>query len=561
MGEKVEHLILKKVGDNSPDYLSAKKIIDRQTEALIEEMESLEVKLDKFDRNHRLYDIFSFPGFMSDEDFKIFVEKWKDQVRKKTNLLTPLDELGIRVFCDDLENQPAFPGIKIEFESEEILERNVRNLESIVGLAYGSKEVKINGQKMPVRIQMHYFLRTGEIDPLSSTVIHELVHQKHFFMNKGVSPMLTEVQAHYSSILESGDLFAPSQIMEILTDKKGSYKFKKKSVRGAVDAVTVLLGLGFDYHHVAQIISKSDYDYKARKYLPLESEAEKILESNKLDSLDEFALDLLYRMYVTNQRLKARILLYESIEEEFSLEKLRTAKMASLRGKIVASTFQYDYNGKPKDKNFELGQRGLCPMNKEFPYDITGLRTSIQFGMVMRGKSLAFRIGRFEIKDKEETLVWADKPEDISHLLGIVKDLAGEVDFQEKSLLFLFYLSNGLLQSDSMEFFQFLCTEEEREKIIGGTIDHTSRVLKLALSELTSISKYTNWYQLPDNRDKIKAYAAWADYYLDLIAQLGSAGDKLRTEIQPMIEGIKMIIDPIKDLVPKKSKSVKNKKY
>ncbi|MBI3632528.1 MAG: hypothetical protein HY225_03705 [Candidatus Vogelbacteria bacterium] len=542
MKPKSERFILKAKVPEGVRMSDTKKILDDQTEGLISEMERLEKGLEEYKSNYRIYEAFAFPEFIDDEKFDKFVDKWKDKVRKKTNLLAPLDQLGIRVFCDDLENQPAFPGTVIEFGSRDVHEENVKNAKNAGGWTYSlTKKIQIQSRKLSLRAQMHHFMYEGTLDSATSTVVHESIHRAHFTMNSQTPLLLSEVQAHFSSIFARGDVFSVSQIIDALTNEKVGYQFNKGDVVRNVRAVVLLLGSGEKYSTISNLIATSKQNQVSHKYLPLEKEAEKILKTFDLDSLDQQALDYIYQMYVTNQRLKAQLLLFETLDEEFKLDDLKKAKEAVLQGRIVRSQYEYDDEGQLDESHAgKLLQASICPMDKEFPYDIMGRRTGVTFGFVMRDNKMIFRIGRFDATDNSETVKWTDDANDIGRLFDVIKQKSSKISFNGKLDLFARYAGSNQINEESMKLLRALASDDELKKMVAECIQFYDSTFTWVLEELQSMGHYGAEYVAGEVKKKLQAYKQRVELYESLVKGLGKdIAEDLTKAVQPKVDQIK----------------------
>ena len=135
----------------------------------------------RYAERHAFQQIFLDKDF-PEETMKEIVVDWLVAVREQTDFLLPYDRLGVKVFVEDLADQPNYPDIKINFSSQKIRGRNMEALGE--GFARGSADIwsgKIDliDEKPSLNTQLATFLNHGTTcDPIA-TVTHELIHQKH----------------------------------------------------------------------------------------------------------------------------------------------------------------------------------------------------------------------------------------------------------------------------------------------------------------------------------------------------------------------------------------------
>lgn len=526
------------------------KIIDEHIESLIAENEDLESKLAKYDI--RLYDIVFNPEFLKPSDLRRFTKEWLVDVRKKTDLLEPIESLGIRIFSDNIANQPNFPGLRIEFSSKDVKDSSVKDAQLYGGWAPRNLDepVKLGDRRPKLDHQVHGFLLTGTVDPTTSTLIHELIHRAHLEKNLHIGGIHTEVQAYLSGIFNNGTDFSPRNIIATLADKNGAYKYDKEEVRRIIRAVEALYGLGASYEDVAELLIKSEVDPAANKY-PVEIAAEERLKGFGLDTVDEAALDYMYRLYITNQRLKARLLLFEKIDEKYSLDARKEVKGKLIQSMIATPPAFFGIDGKPADMVSGLKQNAVVLANKEFPYDSNGLRTGVVFGpVVIAGGQLRFGIGEFEAEGDRRSAKWANSPEEFDNYIDILSGQSSRISFPYKANLFLEYLRSGFFQLEEVrQIFDALAGEKDLKKLIKLSAKGHRESLSIMAEELKYILKKAEISSGPTDEDirKVEVYDGWIKQYQDFKKLFDdkskNSTSRLAEELARTIKRIKSIKD------------------
>jgi hypothetical protein len=198
-----------------PAELSLKKNIGAQYDKLLKERKKLLDETQK--RGAIFYDIAVIePDIASPELLENICQKFLERVRKNTHLLDLLDAFGIEIFKKDLDKQPSFPGVEIQFASKRLFQRNVRNAangDHWSGMAEGGElrqlRVDVDRSMPDLRHQFVQLLHEAQVLPEVQTLIHELIHirQKQFVQDRTnnawryVCPMaLIEAQAHFSGV-------------------------------------------------------------------------------------------------------------------------------------------------------------------------------------------------------------------------------------------------------------------------------------------------------------------------------------------------------------------------
>ncbi|GEM_PF-6460741 len=493
------------------------KMIDKHFDRVLEETDALEEKLSKFDI--RLYDTATIEQVVDDPALKELVGKWLGRVRSETKLLEPFDAMGIKIFCQHLDNQPAFPEVDMRFLSKKTHESRVRDLSDVGGYAFNaSKTIEVHNAKPTLRHQIGYFLAHGTLDSTSSVVVHELMHINHYrAQEKEIDDVLTEAQAYLSSIIERGGSFDPHEIIMTLTKPEedgGDYGFPLEKVLPAVQAIATLYSLGMKYDEVEKLVVESEYDEKLQRYHPLGTVAAQELKKRGLDGFDQKALEYCYRLFVTNQRLKAQLLLYQTIQDSYSVQELRQGKNNYAKHEVLRINDQFDERGQPmKPLRRDVIQNVVCPGNEEFPYDILGKRTGIIFGLVPIKKNLKAAIGRSEFTNNESVVVWAKTPKERQHYYDILREHSPKLLDDQKRRIFWDYANIGQVNTETKDIITAIIDSRTLKKILQKSASWYEREFTMIAQELDAMKAL---YLAPLDGKQIKkvdAYRAWLEEY------------------------------------------------
>lgn len=136
-----------------------------------------------------------------------FLGKWLEMVWQETNLLANADELGIKIFGDNLERQDQLlfqkysKGIAISFDPN--LDLTHRGKPIGVGYTERGGKTVIKGSQPTQREQLWYFIMNGKLLPTVSNLVHELVHAYHHDINLEIDDELGESQAYVNGVIEA----------------------------------------------------------------------------------------------------------------------------------------------------------------------------------------------------------------------------------------------------------------------------------------------------------------------------------------------------------------------
>lgn len=403
------------------------------------------------------------------------VHEWRMRVGIYTELFDHLDTIGINIFTDALNRQSGFPGVTINFSSTEIAKRRAAGESTLSGLSYRDQpRIEIADPMPNLREQLNAMLKNGKIHPAVSVLIHELIHQfhrRHSINTSGhpsdeTDPALTEAQAYGSGILELGKDFSLVSAGEILgkpKEKGGLYAYDHGKVARALMVVSRLSALEIGGDKIGQSIAQSSWDDDQKRFVPMEDSADAIFESYGLTDADLGALDDLYRMRVANQRLRARLILYETIYKMMPPETILEAQNRLLRSQIHLPRYP--------DKNSAY-QFLITPVNNEFPYDPRGKKTGIIFGRFQEKSPLEFGIGKFEGEGHKGRYSLAGNEADVQRYIDIIAAQASQIEKREKSdFLDDLSMSGQLSQPLAERIARALVSRAEAPEVLLGYYD------------------------------------------------------------------------------------------
>jgi len=426
--------------------------------------------------------IFATKEIVESPELKKAIEEGLERIRNETEFLQPLDSLGIRVFVDDLEKQASNEEVKIEFGSEDIFKESFMKLQRIGGhMSPTEGVIRIGSRKPNLNEQIYTFLNKGELHQTVQALIHEMMHWNHYIRTSRhmLDRVLTESHAYLTSTI--GERSGSGGIVELyqkLTRPDIDYKFEgEKTLKGLL-SISRLLAQGLSQDAVARIIADSSYDEDKRDFFPLKD----YLNQDDYDSSDMQALDDIYKLNLTNQRLKAQLLMYETLKKHFPAEMLKEIQIKKYRG-IGIPTYYKKGKLVPSD---ELQQSVICPANAEWPYDPDGLRTGILFGFVEGDdKKIDFALGKWSATPKDSSFTPAKTPEEQEQLLSLIKKQALDIELGDR-LPLIFRLDMGSHSDLSKKILKAMFTKEElipTLKVVAETYIETIDAMQLGLKD------------------------------------------------------------------------------
>jgi len=191
--------------------------------------------------------------YISEESAKEFVDKWLERVRKETGLLANADELGIRIFGDDLERQDKLPfqkyskGVTISFDPD--LDLTHTGKPTGQGYAEPGGKIKLKGPQPSQREQLRYFAANGKLHPTIANLVHELIHAFHHNKNLEIDSELGESQAYANGVVEA----LPFDSVESATEHiSKDYDFSKDRIKSIIENILFLYSRGESTKAVAE---------------------------------------------------------------------------------------------------------------------------------------------------------------------------------------------------------------------------------------------------------------------------------------------------------------------
>lgn len=425
-------------------------------ENLHAEQKRLDGDISKYD--YRDFQILLNPEDVSDSIFEHITARWLEQVRATTDYLKPLDSLGIEVFKEQLECQPAFPDHSITFASKTVEQKTLVDASRVAGLADRlSPAIEIKSPKPRLREQIFYLISQGHVGESVGTMVHELIHQHHFQTNAQIDGILTEAQAYFSGIYGNPKNFDVKKIAEVLTRKSDEkqaalYEFDSKKTERVLEQVAALYGAGYSYAEVSEILTASSYDLATGCFQPLTTEVERFKSVQNLNESDTEKLHEIYQVHAYNENARARLSLFQTIEKIIPLEKLRELRLEKLRGKLLKPSFFKD--GKLFLYSDQFHQRVVCPIDTKYPYDPDGKRTGIAFGFfeVEGQEQPVFRIGTWEATKTEARMKYPEddvlEPEyEREQLIDDLRQQVSKIPLENKKDLVLEYAAKTLYEN------------------------------------------------------------------------------------------------------------------
>lgn len=505
--------------------------LGQRYDELFAEREELFEQLSKYES--RIYDVVFSPENRDKESIKTLRDNWIARVEAETDLLLPLERLGIEIFSDDLTLQPGFPDAKIDFGSKEILRQNVVDQRLIAGQASRRENLIEIGEPQPsLARQLWTYLSKGQLMDSVETLIHELVHRRHLEENPQTSAIYTEAQAFFSGLYSRSSGFGIGRSFQALTKsstENGLYEFHEKPTYEALLAVTGLYGLGVGDDKIADLIAKSDVGVDSR-FQPLASELDRLKREQGLNELDQDALYDIFRLHVANQRRRAQLLLYQEIDHLYTRQELTEMKIGAARKSIGVPDYELDGVRVPADK---LLQFVILPANEEYPYDPEGLRSGVIFGYFQQPdapdeaskKEAKFGIGRWEARGKKGAVKLASSADEEEKFLSEITRASTLTAGTRLFVLerYAYESRAGLDDPFARRVLKALFQHADSAKATASLIaEHNKGPLGMVLEELEFLLRLVEKHPLPQETDvKIKSFSQVIELYDFLQREIG----------------------------------------
>ncbi|MFH0800114.1 MAG: GNAT family N-acetyltransferase, partial [Pseudomonadota bacterium] len=445
--------------------------LDDRYEKLLGERERLLDALGRYDV--RLYDAV----FLGDEErTESIAQRWLERARRETGFLAETDRSGIELFGKDMGSQSMLPHRRIEFSSPELRRQQIQDLRPVGGTA-GLSNVRIVHEQPTLSGRLLHFLVFGKLDNITVTVLHELIHiMQH--QAYAEDKLLKEAQAYLSCFFADGSFVGIIKDLVRPPEEKGLYHFEHSAARRAVLGIATLYGLGKSWAEIVGLMSNDE------PLSALDAMLEAELHKGGFDGLDEQALRDIFSLQMRNERMKARLLLFQTIDDMYPAEARKKMKLEIIRGGVLRPIFYADHTG---PRSNEAGV--IAPCDEDFPYDPSGRRAGIIFGWFLIDGQWQFRFGRYEANGSHSRVALADTPEEESCLKDKIRAHAPRIGMRQKEDMVtsgrIFLGSeNGYEDKETRELMRLMVTRDEARHIFITSADYIAKQLSLMLQEL-----------------------------------------------------------------------------
>lgn len=512
------------VGEEAKETESADVIADRYDE-LLRERSDIEGELNAFEI--RFYDVIFHKEFVDDATFKKILDEWLMLTGEQTTLFAGLDRLGIKIFTDDLDHQEAFPEERITFGSKKIHLQNLRDLQHVGGTAaIYSPVIEIASAKPDVRSQLANIFQYAKLHPSVATLVHELVHRYHANINSDKDSVLSEAQAYFSGIL-SGE-WNMVDIGKALTsaDDISLYKFDEKKTLTALQNITELYALGKSDDEIGKLIAHATYDWDTNEFAPLADTLRRLKKKYAIDEIDAQSLTDIYRIHTENQLRRAKLILLQTMDRFFSREDLMELKRQEMR-RVIATPPPFDMNG-VRVTHEKFLQSVICPGDSAFPYDPSGKRTGIVFGMYPQEHSELpeFGIGLMEAEKSSVQISLAKDEAAIDEYISRLSQYAPHLRIDEKKgLLYRFGIAFSFAPHElSSRVLTALIDKKEAKEMLTELVPHWEDSVSVILAEIMDVESAYEQYGVVDDElmeRKIQAYTIYMEHMRQELALFG----------------------------------------
>lgn len=248
-------------------------------------------------------------NYISEESAEEFVNKWLEKVRQETSLLKNADDLGVRIFGENLDQQDMAMFQRYSRNITISFDPNLTHHErpNCAGFAEPGGKIKLKGSQPTQREQLWYFVSQGKLHPVVANLVHELIHTFHHDENLEMDKKTTESQAYANGIIEALPLDSVEITAEhILKD----YDFPKDEIISIINDILFLYSRGESTRMVAAKLRAIKPVFKGawaieKFYIKPIMESEKISEDEK----DEMIKGYLLQNQI--ERVKAQNVFFE----------------------------------------------------------------------------------------------------------------------------------------------------------------------------------------------------------------------------------------------------------
>lgn len=480
-------------------------------EALRAEKRELLAELEHY--QVRDFDFIGDPEAVDDMQLGEITKEWLEGTRQETGMLRPLDRLGIEIFKEDLADQPGFPGTLIEFGSKSVLQTIAATGQSIMGESWRSLSlVSVGVSKPSLRTQLGEFLLTGSLTQGAATLSHELVHRYHFDRNLGTDSALTEAQAYFNGLWAARDDFSLREIADRLavSETRGLYKVDVSKAVESMVALAELYGLGYEEERIGDLIAGSHFDPETGRFEPLMSELEKAkTERGVTGDVDSMTLYDIYRLHVSTQRLRSRLLLFKTIESRYSKEERRQFKIDQVKRGFGFPTYRMNGREVPAQEYLQMLS---CPVNEKYPYDPDGRRSGVVFGMFPgegdQAVEPSFGLGRWEAVGTDGHVDLAKTEEEKQRYLDDLSEATAAMSSENRIEPILAYICRGEVLGEQHGFTavaRTLIRTDEDRRVLGRNVVSMAKAPIEAMAKAT-VELMADRPAWEGSRDRIQAF-------------------------------------------------------
>ncbi len=259
-------------------------------------------KLEK--ENHRLKDellkltntfdveaVKLFFNYIDDNPKELF-SLWEDKVKKRTNMLKSVEEVGIKIFSDNIGHQDELSWqpkeIKVVFDPDPALPKDeswknnpkfaVNGKFKYVGDSrlVGDREtisyyIKVKPragavtpnnadlihlfeeQKPNLKEQLYSFVMTGRMHKAVSKLTHELIHKSHQKENPDIEKIITETQAYTNDVIDPISNF--ESISSLVKHIHKDYDLPQGKVQSIIENIVFLYSAGYNTKAVSDMLA------------------------------------------------------------------------------------------------------------------------------------------------------------------------------------------------------------------------------------------------------------------------------------------------------------------
>ena len=248
-------------------------------------------------------------GYISEDLAGEFTNKWLERIKKNTELLKNADELGIKIFGDNLEKQDKLSFQKYSKEYTISFNSKSTHVESssVMGFCEPGGKIELKESHPSQREQLFYFVKNAKLHPTVAALVHELIHAYHQDINLDMDKELGELQAYVNGIVE----VLPFNSIEDTTERISKYYgFSKDRVTSIISNILFLYSRGKGTKEVADILRNTNPTLQG-DWLLEEFHIKLIMESEGISQEEKGEMIKLYLLGNQIERAKAQNIFLE----------------------------------------------------------------------------------------------------------------------------------------------------------------------------------------------------------------------------------------------------------